>query len=945
MPNQYFGAAATEKRPTMRKYLNAAECPGFQFDEVFGYQGICAVCKYPKAKHPGDANFKSELSRKKPRKQRMSVAKRLSMAARKNKAYQFSDDEGVAYENDENESQGSSFLPSVERVVQELSSTDDSEEDVAEEPRKSSRSVRKSARQTSTRHSKSLSLSGSEEDNDTNDSEEDLDEPMEQGDQDLLKRVKSGVASVVSRVSVRRSMKAPKTDEVAEVLEEAHEQEQDEVIEEEEEEEEEDLTKHISNPTRQSRRESSVRHSILKQPVANSSRRSSRVSYVGDMPTAIAEAEEEEEAEASKRCSSHRSRSRSRSSSRRSRRVSSKRLSVVRENEDNIEDDDDDDDAASVYSSLSKPSHRLSTVRWNIDQEDDDDVLDSESQRSSTSSKNSFSSFGSGKSKSSPRTKSFTSLSKTKKFNVDTPVEKSEEAATEPMVKQSLLRRTSRRSRATRPSSKRVSHVHFKMDENKDDGEEEEVEEPEQEDKRVSKRSSSRSRHSKSSRESMKHASSATLVISPQLLEALEEEEEEDSDGGAVNPYYAAENRLSKRSASSKKQHEEEEEEEEDDDDEVYAYGSSSSSRKSTSSRFSKRKSSMRKSVASKSSRADEGENEVAAADEGKAHPSATNSSRSSAVSSGRSSFVSSVSRRMSRRSRCSEKDEDDKEDSENSETSDAGKDAESEGEASASEVDEDEFQFEWEERDPSEDFEDYFAWAGRPCRALYHDNEEFYPATIKQYDGDKLFTVRFSKGTIQKETELNDIQLVDPDSPLLAPIEARTNNDIDVGDLWEACRAKDPAAVLALLQRGDEPDAFNKSKETPLQIASKLGDIESAKFLLQFGANDIDGSAIAAAATPEFREFMITYGFGKTHHKAQIRQRGSGRFDVVRKHFSAGHGSRRRPSGKNAKGSSSWPRTHSKSDASVSSTGSTLKKLLCRPGNSVNVNDINVQV
>ncbi|GBG28554.1 Ankyrin repeat and SOCS box protein 8 [Hondaea fermentalgiana] len=889
VPMQHLGAAATASQRKV-KYANAAECPGFQYDPVFGFQGLCGVCKHPKAKHPGDVAYKSPLARKKPRQNRMSVARRISMAARKNRAFHFSDDEMASDEEETGEAAARFSLPIVV-VEEEVDPRNDGQLD-----RMSLRRSRTSKRaEVEIPAAAPLSARGRGY---TEDGGED------DTIYDRLDTKFSDMYSTISKSSLPRD---------ADFNTESDEHNSEEDVREDEEEEEEEVIvaapppppilkkkNRVSNSMRESRRESCIRGSILREPVADAPRRVSRVTWLDETPAEIiqdvaadsdANTDDEEEA---LRAAAEQPASGKRMSAPASGIIAAVPI-VADQDEDGDEEEEEEemDGTKSVLSRLSRQSSaskrasRRSSSRRSARQEPLDD-LDEASEEDDTDTMPKSSRLSAASKRSSRRSEQH-----------DRDEEEAEDADDAALARKSVSRMSMRRSTASR-SSRRSSKA---RDDDNDDN------------KRSSRRSSRSSRRSrKSSRRLAGDVDSETARLS-----AIREEEEEEEDS-----------------------EEDSEEEEDASEEEDVVYGGAERSRSSKRSG----RSSTRSSTRSSSSRDKDGK----VADAGSAShkllkSAAISTARSSGDSSGRSSLVTSVSRDQSRRAHTSLASRAASERDSGSEQEDADEEEEEEEEESspreeeASEEEEDPDMYagiEFDERDPSEDFENYFDWAGRPCRALYHDNEEFYPATILDYEGDKLFTVQFAKGTTQKETDLNDIQLVDRDNPLLAPIEAR-EDDIGFDSLADACRSKDATAVLAFLQRGEAPDEVDSNNETPLSIAAMLGDTKSAKILLQFGAMDMDGSALAKAANQDFRDFLITYGLGKAHPKAQCIQREGGDFDVLRKHLSAGASSKsrgRKTMRRLSPRGSSWPRiartSHAASESSASSTSSTLKKMLC---------------
>ena len=65
-----------DTRPAAPKYSSASQCPGFEFDPIYGFQGRCKVCKFSKAEHPSDPLAQLRwLKKQRAEQQRLSAAK------------------------------------------------------------------------------------------------------------------------------------------------------------------------------------------------------------------------------------------------------------------------------------------------------------------------------------------------------------------------------------------------------------------------------------------------------------------------------------------------------------------------------------------------------------------------------------------------------------------------------------------------------------------------------------------------------------------------------------------------------------------------------------------------------------------------------------------------------------------------------------------------------
>ncbi|CAK9108976.1 Hypothetical protein SCF082_LOCUS50652 [Durusdinium trenchii] len=282
-----------------------------------------------------------------------------------------------------------------------------------------------------------------------------------------------------------------------------------------------------------------------------------------------------------------------------------------------------------------------------------------------------------------------------------------------------------------------------------------------------------------------------------------------------------------------------------------------------------------------------------------------------------------------------------------------------------------------WAEHHFNEDSEDEFApdtasqeemdaqlreWVGRPVRAMYEDDECFYEAEIVEYEGDNLFTVLFKKNkTIQRNTEKNDIQLLteEEEAKYMETQESAAVGYDDRDDsIWQAAKRGDQVALEHFIKKGEDisrphPAGSEDAGKTPLFLAC-TGDNEVevkrvvVKRLLQAGAEDEDGAAYIASDAA-IRKVLVDYGMGKAGNGAQyyIRKE-AGEIEAVdvvrneRKHRSTGEAKKAkstlRRETKKGRGTS-WPMSSASADAnsvsgsSTSSGRSGIRKMLCFAG------------
>jgi len=174
--------------------------------------------------------------------------------------------------------------------------------------------------------------------------------------------------------------------------------------------------------------------------------------------------------------------------------------------------------------------------------------------------------------------------------------------------------------------------------------------------------------------------------------------------------------------------------------------------------------------------------------------------------------------------------------------------------------------------------------------RAVLREEDRFFPAEI--IDEDLLrgtFTVRFlDSSKEQDDTPPYDIQVLDEGEPV-EDVKHHQERDEDAGfeddcddvdpsdTVWNASRRGDTVAVMRLINQNGididspEPDVDGpEGTRTPLYYAAERGHLDLVKRLLQNGAEDIDGYAMADAK-PKVREFLASYGFGKASKDAKL--------------------------------------------------------------------------
>lgn len=164
----------------------------------------------------------------------------------------------------------------------------------------------------------------------------------------------------------------------------------------------------------------------------------------------------------------------------------------------------------------------------------------------------------------------------------------------------------------------------------------------------------------------------------------------------------------------------------------------------------------------------------------------------------------------------------------------------------------------------------------GDRVRALLYEDKCFYDAEVVEREldlGAYVYTIKFTArgDAVQYDTEEENMQALGPKARVAAERQFSASDD-----LWSAARTGDVVALGHFLAKkkggGDDVNEAEPRGEgrTALYYACEKGHRDCVKKLLQEGAEDRDGSA-TLVATPDIRELLTSYGFGKTDKDARL--------------------------------------------------------------------------